>query len=118
MNLALNIVIGLVTGVFSGMLGIGGAVILIPALVLLLGIEQHTAQGVTLGVITATALAGSITHYRLHNVQLRVVLWIIPAAAAFAILGGWLAGKIEAPLLAKLFGVLLIVAGLRMALTR
>jgi len=117
MIIATGIGIGLLAGLLAGMLGVGGAVILIPGMVLLMGVEQHLAQGVSLAVITLTALVGAIAHYRRQNVRLRVALWIAPAAVAFSILGAMVADKLDASLLRQIVGSVIIVAGLFM-LTR
>ncbi len=117
MSIAIGIGIGLVAGILAGMLGIGGGVILIPGLVLLLGVGQHTAQGVSLMVITLMALVGAITHCRQHNVRLGVALWIIPAAVVFSFLGGMLADMLDASFLRNVWGALLIIVGIVMMLT-
>ena len=51
MNIVLYIILGLVAGVFAGVFGIGGGLILIPAMTLLLGLTQHQAQGTTLAIL-------------------------------------------------------------------
>ena len=103
--------IGLLAGILGGMLGVGGGVILIPGMVFLLSVEQHTAQGVSLAVITLMALVGTITHYRQENVRLKVALWIIPAAIIFSFLGGTVANILDASLLRQLVGGLAIIIG-------
>lgn len=117
MNVAIGIGIGLVAGIASGMLGIGGGVILIPGMVLLVGVAQHTAQGVSLAVITVVALVGAITHYRQQNIRLGVALWIIPSAVVFSFLGGVFADMLDAALLRNVWGALLIVVGIVMMVT-
>jgi hypothetical protein len=84
-------------------------------MVLLMGVEQHTAQGVSLAVITLIALVGTITHYRQENVRLGVALWIIPAAVLFSFLGGMVADMIGTSLLRQIFGGVIIIVGLFMA---
>ena len=118
MGLVGIIAVGLAAGILAGMLGIGGGVVLIPGMVMFLGMEQHTAQGVSLGVITVTAFAGALTHYRQHNVDLKVALWIAPTAILFALLGGWLANMIDAQLLSRIFGLLVLAIGVRMILSK
>jgi hypothetical protein len=115
MSIAIGIGIGLLAGILAGMLGVGGGVILIPGMVLLMGVEQHTAQGVSLAVITLIALVGTITHYRQENVRLGVALWIIPAAVLFSFLGGMVADMIGTSLLRQIFGGVIIIVGLFMA---
>ena len=114
MSIAAALGIGLVAGLLGGMLGIGGGIILVPGMVLLLSVDQHTAQGVSLAVITLTALVGAITHYRQKNVRLGVVLWIAPAAALFGFLGSIVADVMDASLLRRIFGSMTIVIGIFM----
>jgi len=111
MDIAIGIGIGLLAGVVAGTLGVGGGVILIPGMVFLIGVEQHTAQGISLAVITLMALVGTITHYRQENVRLKVALWIIPAAVIFSFVGGTVADVLDASLLRQLFGGLIIIVG-------
>ena len=108
--------IGLLAGTVGGMLGIGGGVILIPGMVFLMDVEQHTAQGVSLAVISAMALVGTVTHYRQDNVRLRVALWIIPAAVIFSFVGGMVADVLDASILRQLVGGVIIMAGFLMAI--
>ncbi len=113
-RVAVELVLGLVVGLLSGMLGIGGGVVLVPALVLLLDVDQHTAQGVSLAVIVPTALVGALTHYRLGNVVPRLALGLGTAAVAGALVGAWLAGMLDPGLLRRGFGALLVIVAARM----
>jgi len=106
--------IGLLAGTMGGMLGVGGGVILIPGMVFLLDVEQHTAQGVSLAVISAMALVGTVTHYRQENVRLKVALWIIPAAVIFSFVGGMVADMLDASILRQLVGGVIIMVGVLM----
>ncbi|MBI4300423.1 MAG: sulfite exporter TauE/SafE family protein [Chloroflexi bacterium] len=115
---AVTITVGLAAGLLAGLLGVGGGIIMIPAMVLLLGIKQHMAQGNSLAVMAALAFVGSAVHYRHGNVDLRAVLWMAPAAITFGFLGSWLAGMIDATWLRRGFGILLLFVGLRMVLSR
>lgn len=114
MDIAIGIGIGLVAGTLAGVLGIGGGAILIPGMVLLMDVEQHTAQGVALAVIAATALLGAIIHYRQGNVRLGVVLWIAPAAILFSFFGGTVADWISGSLLRQILGGIIIAMGIYM----
>lgn len=107
-------VAGLAAGLLSGMLGVGGGVVMIPALVLLLDADQHTAQGVSLMAIALTALAGALVHHRQGNVRVRLTLTMAPAAVLFSALGAWGAGLIPPHILARAFAGLLIVMGARL----
>ena len=113
MSLAAGVGIGLVAGAVSGMLGIGGGAVLVPGMVLLLDVEQHAAQGISLAVIAMTALVGGFTHYWQGNVRLGVVLGLAPAAALFALGGGFLANEIPAHWLSRTFGLLSLAMAVR-----
>jgi len=116
MHIVIAVVIGLVAGIISGVLGVGGGTISIPAMVLLLGVEQHTAQGISLAAMMFTALVGAFIHYRQGNVKLRAVFLIIPGAVAFSYLGAWAAGHVTAEWLTRAFAIFLLLIGCRMLL--
>jgi uncharacterized membrane protein YfcA len=116
MHIAIAVAVGLVAGVISGVLGVGGGTISIPAMVLLLGVEQHTAQGVSLAAMMFTALVGAFIHYRQGNVKLNAVFLIIPGAVAFSFLGAWAAGHVTAEWLSRAFAIFLLLIGCRMLL--
>jgi uncharacterized membrane protein YfcA len=116
MHIVIAVAVGLVAGIISGMLGVGGGTISIPAMVLLLGVEQHTAQGVSLAAMMFTALVGAFIHYRQGNVKLNAVFLIIPSAVAFSFLGAWAAGHVTAEWLSRAFAIFLLLIGCRMLL--
>jgi uncharacterized membrane protein YfcA len=111
-----HVLLGFAVGVLSGFFGVGGGVVLIPALVLLSGVPQHLAQGVSLLFIIPTVLVGGWTHYRLGNVDTRIVLPLAAASSAAAVLASLVAATLPATTLRILFGCLLVVVGLRLAL--
>jgi uncharacterized membrane protein YfcA len=110
-NAWLAIATGFIAGIIAGMMGVGGGVVLVPGMVLLMGVGQHTAQGVSLAVITLVAFLGILSHYRLENVRFNVALWILPTAIAFSFLGSMVAHWTEAQTLRQLVGGLIIVVG-------
>jgi uncharacterized membrane protein YfcA len=116
MDIAIALAVGLIAGLISGMLGVGGGTISIPAMVLLLGVEQHTAQGVSLGAMLFTALVGTFIHYRQGNVKSSAVLLIAPSAIALSYLGAWAADKVTAEWLTRAFAIFLLIIGCRMLL--
>jgi uncharacterized membrane protein YfcA len=107
-------VIGFVGGVLAGMLGIGGGAVFVPAMVLLLGEEQHDAQGVSLAVIVLTSATGSISHLRNNNVDTQMVRWVVPFAIPASILGAWLANRLGAETLQRIFGLTIMLVSLQM----
>ncbi|MBI2866565.1 MAG: sulfite exporter TauE/SafE family protein [Chloroflexi bacterium] len=106
--------IGLTAGVLAGVMGVGGGLIMIPGLVLISGVGQHTAQGVSLAVIVVTGLVGSFINLRQHQVRLGIVAAVAPAAAISAFLAGALATRLEADWLTRVFGLFLLAVGIRM----
>ncbi|MBI2940051.1 MAG: sulfite exporter TauE/SafE family protein [Chloroflexi bacterium] len=109
-----EIVLGLLAGLASGLLGIGGGQILIPGMVFLLGTDQKVAQGISLAFIVPTAIAGATTHWRRGNVAPRVALVIIPGALVGGVLGASLAQVLDSATLRRLFGLFLLYMSIRM----
>jgi len=106
--------LGLVAGVLASVLGIGGGIVFVPALVTLFSFQQHLAQGTSLAVIVPTAIVGTITHARAGRIAIRVALFL----AAGGVLGGFLGGRaalaLEAPVMRRLFTVLLVITAVRL----
>jgi hypothetical protein len=109
--------IGFVGGGLGAMLGIGGGAIFVPGLVILLGTEQATAQGVSLVAIVATAAVATTQHARNDNVDFRTAAWIIPAAIAFGAGGAAVATQLPQGTLRLIFGVLLLILAARLMYT-
>lgn len=109
--------LGFVVGVLSGFTGVGGGTVLVPALVLLAGVPQHDAQGLSLVFVIPTAIAGAWTHHRLGNVDTKLVLPLGLWSALGAFAASFVAASLSGGTLRALFGVFLVVIGLRMALS-
>ncbi|RKY57690.1 MAG: sulfite exporter TauE/SafE family protein [Candidatus Latescibacterota bacterium] len=106
--------IGLAAGTASGLLGIGGGVVLVPALTLLVGLDVHKAVGISLATIIPTAISGTVKHYSAGNVDLKIALFIIAGAVTGGYLGATLSQHLPAHVLRRVFGGFLIVAAIRM----
>lgn len=109
------IAIGIAAGVLSGLVGVGGGIIIVPSLVYLLGFSQKTAQGTSLGLILLpVGILGVLQYYKQGHINLNVV-WML--AIGFVI-GGWLGGKIAVTLpqetIKKIFAVLMIIIAVKM----
>lgn len=109
--------IGLVSGIASGLFGVGGGIVMVPAMLFLLtppirDIKQ--AVGTSLLVIIPTAIVGSWKHFSQDNVEWRTALSIIPTAIMGGYLGAWLTTQISAGNLKRAFGGLLVVVGARL----
>jgi len=104
---------GTVAGFTSGMMGVGGGAIMIPAMVLLAGFDQHVAQGTSLLVMVPAGGAGAYTHWKLGNVRTRILPGIIAGVLAGTWLGGTFAHYLSDMVLRAIFAVLLIWTGIR-----
>ncbi len=109
--------IGFVGGLASGALGVGGGSIFVPALVLLLGVGQHEAQGVSIWVIVVSSAIGAVVHYRQGTVDMAAARWIVPAAVPAGVVGSLIATQLNSRQLQLLFAVILVCLGLQMLLT-
>ena len=119
MNILLFLLLGLVTGIFSGLIGIGGAIIIIPSLVLLFGLSQHTAQGTTLALmVPPIGLLAAWVYYRQGFVDLKIAGLICLGFFVGGLLGAKFAVAIPDQLLRKVFGVVLLAASLKMMFGR
>ena len=110
--------IGLAAGFAAGLLGVGGGIVMVPAMVLVLGFDQHIAQGTSLVVIIPAALAGSVTHYRNGRVSLRDAALLAAGGIGGAVVGSISALSVDDSLLRRLFGVFLLVVAAQVVLRR
>jgi uncharacterized membrane protein YfcA len=108
--------IGFVSGTIAGLLGVGGGVIVIPALVVLFAVPDAIAKGTSLFVIIPTAVSGTVVNQRNGNVDLGVaaVIGLTGAGAAFG--GSKVATVMSAHLSSILFAALLVAVAVRLLL--
>jgi hypothetical protein len=111
------ILLGLVGGVASGLLGIGGAVLIIPVLVFVFGWSQHLAQGTTLAMLLPPiGIMAVLRYYNAGNIDFKVA-GLLCVGFLF---GGWLgavvANQLSGETLRKVFGVFLLLVSLKMIL--
>lgn len=113
------LLVGLIVGAFSGVVGIGGGILFVPALIWLLGMNQHKAQGTSLGALLApVGIFAFWEYYRKGNADIRVA-----ALLALGFLVGGYFGAVGAQHLSELwlrriFAVTLIAVGGRMWFTQ
>lgn len=123
MNLTVYVVsfllLGLVAGILSGLLGVGGGILLVPALVLIFGLTQHGAQGTTLALmVPPIGLLAAWTYYKQGHVDVKIAALICLGFFFGGLLGAKFATAINATLLKKLFGVALLITALKMILAK
>lgn len=109
------ILLGLIAGALSGLIGIGGGIIIIPALVFIFGFSQKLAQGTTLALlIPPIGILAAMTYYKHGNVDLRVAAIIIIGFVIGSFFGAKFAVRIPEELLTKIFAVSIILIGIKM----
>lgn len=109
------IAIGLAAGVLSGLVGIGGGILVVPSLVFLAGFVQHKAQGTTLAMmIPPIGLLAAWTYYRAGNVDLRVAALLCAGFFLGGLVGARFATSLTSPVLEKVFGVVLLAVAVKM----
>ena len=112
MNLWMLIAIGTVAGLLSGVFGIGGGVIIVPALMYGLGFSQHRATGTSLAILLPPiGLAAVLEYYRNGNVDVRAAVVIAVSVLVAGGVGAVIANKIAGPYLRLAFGVFVVCLG-------
>ncbi len=115
--LPLLIFIGLSAGFLSGVFGIGGGVVIVPALIYLAGFRQHLATGTSLAVLLPpVGIAAVIEYYRHGNVNLYAALVIAFTVTIGAFGGAVLANRLAGPYLRLAFGIFVVVLGVSLIL--
>ncbi len=117
--LLLLILIGLITGALAGMLGIGGAIIMIPSMVFLLGVSQHTAQGTSLAVmLPPIGIIAAYNYFKAGQVNIKFAIILAITFLIGSYFGSKFALNLPQPLLKKVFGILLLLVAARMLFSK
>jgi hypothetical protein len=114
-QLVILIFIGIFAGFTGGALGLGGGVVIVPALVFIMGFSQHEAQGTSLAVlIFPVALLGAYNYYRSGYVNVKYVLILALAFFIGSYLGSLMSINLSAKLLKKIFGITIFLLSLKL----
>ena len=114
-HIFLLILLGVIAGWLSGLIGIGGGVIIIPALVLLFGFSQHQAQGTTLALLVPPiGILAAWSYYRRGDVNIEAALFIVIGFLIGSVFGARMAAGLSDLVLKKIFGVSLLLIAIRM----
>lgn len=112
-------ILGLVAGTLSGLIGIGGGVIIVPALVFLFGLSQHEAQGTTLALLVPPiGILAAWTYYKQGCVDLKIAAFICLGFILGGLFGAKFAISLSNVQLERIFGVALLLISLKMILVR
>ncbi len=110
-----GLAIGVAAGILAGMVGVGGGIIIVPALVYFFGMSQKMAQGTSLVVLLPpTGLFAFIQYYRAGHVDLKIATLIIIGLLVGGWFGGGWAQQLSGPTLRKGFALLLALTALKM----
>jgi len=114
-TLLLLLLVGLLSGALSGLIGVGGGIIIVPALILILGYSQQQAQGTSLGLLLLpVGLLAVWNYYKKGFIDIKVVLIM---SVAFVV-GGWLGSKLALNIsqasLKRVFAVVLVAIATKM----
>jgi uncharacterized membrane protein YfcA len=118
-DIVLYIVLGLVAGVLSGLLGIGGGVIIIPILILLFGLSQQQAQGTTLALmVPPIGLLAAWAYYQQGYVNIKMAAFICAGFFVGGYFGAKLATALPTGVLQKVFGAALLLTAIYMIIRK
>lgn len=117
MQLILGGLIGLAGGVLSGLFGIGGGLVIVPALILLLGMTAKQAAGTSLAaLLLPVGIFGALEYWRAEQVDVRLALLLALGLLIGAFIGARVAIGLPNELIQRAFGVLLVLVGVRLTL--
>jgi hypothetical protein len=117
--LLILIAIGITAGIMAGMLGIGGAIIMVPALVFFMGVSQQTAQGTSLAVmLPPIGIIAAYNYYKAGQVNIKFALILAAAFLIGTYFGSKLALNLPEPLLKKIFGIVLLLVAAKMLFSK
>ena len=112
------IIIGLIAGVLAGMFGIGGGIIIVPALMIVAHMKPQMATGTSLGaLLLPVGLLGAWQYYRNQSLNINAALWIALGLVLGAYVGAYLALKLPPRELQRLFAIFLLFVAVRTWIT-
>ena len=108
------VAIGVGAGLLSGMFGVGGGILVVPALVLMLKFDQRLANGTSLGAVLPISVASLVTYWSHDNVDWIMAAWLVVGALGGAVLGTKWIHMLPRRVLGYLFAVMLLVTAVRL----
>jgi len=113
-NMKPGIALSFLGGFASGLLGIGGGVVMVPVLGLAVGFPIHLAVAASMFIMIFTSISGAVTHVTLGNVQIEYAVYLMFGVIAGTQLGAAIANRLKEKVLTRIFGLVIILIGLRM----
>lgn len=115
------IIIGLAAGILSGLVGVGGGIIMVPLFILFLGLSQHNAQGLSLAVMLPPVTFLAVYNYHKAgggSIDWRVALIVSTLFIIGGFLGSKIALQIDQRMLRKIFGVMMLIVAVKLIFTK
>jgi uncharacterized membrane protein YfcA len=110
-----GLALGVFAGILAGMIGVGGGLVIVPALVYFFKMDQHTAQGTSLAILLPpSGLFAFIEYYKAGHVHVGLAIMIALGVLAGGYLGGSWAQELSGPVLRKVFAVMMAIIAVRM----
>lgn len=114
-EIILLLIVGLLAGFVGGMMGVGGGVVVIPALIFIMGFSQHQAQGTALAfMLPPIGLMAAWNYYKAGYVNVKYALLLMVAFVVGAWVGSMISVQLPDKVLKKIFGVMLLYVAYRM----
>ena len=115
------IIIGLLAGILSGLVGVGGGIIMVPLFIFFLGLSQHNAQGLSLAVMLPPVTFLAVYNY--HKAGGGSIDWRVAIiVAVLFIIGGFIGSKIALQIdqrfLKKIFGFVMLIVAIKLIFTK
>lgn len=110
------VVLGFGAGILTGIMGVGGGVVMVPMMVLLLGVSQHLAQGISMLVIIPTVMVAILKLRNSNLFEYRTALLLAAGSIAGSLLSSNIVQLIDGMVLKRIFGVLVVYSSIRMIL--
>ncbi|RXP53234.1 sulfite exporter TauE/SafE family protein [Lutibacter sp. HS1-25] len=121
-TIILLVIVGLAAGILSGLVGVGGGIIMVPLFVFALGLTQHNAQGLSLAVMLPPVTIFAVYNYHTAGDGNNINWWAATLVAVLFVLGGYLGSKlalqIDQRTLKKIFGGFMLLVALKLIFTK
>jgi uncharacterized membrane protein YfcA len=118
-QLVILVIVGIISGLLAGAFGIGGAIIVIPALVFILGLSQHEAQGTSLAfMLPPVGILATWNYWKAGQVNWKIALILSLTFVVGAYLGSQFSINVSDRTLRRLFGILMILIAIKMIFSK
>lgn len=119
MEIVLVLIVGILAGLLSGLIGIGGGILIVPGLVFGMGMSQHRAQGTSLAaLLLPIGIFATMEYYKAGNVDIKIALILAVCIAVFAYFGAQLANHLSEVAVRRIFACVLVAVAIKLFLEK